>query len=681
MKALIGYSLIFFLVPICFSFAQENRENSIKAVYNINNEKVELRWAPSNYPFWQKTVESGYIIQRFTIKKNDSLLAKPTLKTLNGEVILPKALDDWEELVIKDDYAAVAAQCLYGEELNILGSESDVFSIYNKANEQISRYSLAMFSADQSIEAARYLGLYFADHDINMNESYLYRIFTPATDVSYDTALIYVDLRVPKAGLSMVDDITIEQNDNNTILLQWDINIIESDYISYEVLRRNKQSDYDFEKINEQSLIYIEKEQKKQPGSKYMIYADSVTNEGNYQYLISGKTLFGEQHIICDTLNFEMKFKESLPIPFIKDYDFINKNLNIKWDIDGREWRNTYQATLLTSESVDGEYKIVEHKKELSSFLIDSYKNIAYYKIRLKDEYGQFKESKRYMIQVIDSIPPLPPIGLKGSIDENGNVSLSWEDNSEDDLLGYKIFKSNYLGEEPSELSAKVLKENNYIEKLSLKTLNDKVHYYIAALDNNYNQSGLSDPLVLERPNNVKPDAPFIKDVVQDGNEIKVYFAKSSSPEIDKYLLYVRKNDGKFELKDISSEEKNHFVFGFDPKENSVHNLYFVIIAVNGKGMESDPSNLFMFKLNHEVKIMKLNLFTEKGDNNLLIKWDVKEEGRVKIYQKIEDEYFLVHESVNNGFYKEKKINNKRLTYLVTLITKTTIYEGIYIYD
>ena len=134
-----------------------------------------------------------------------------------------------------------------------------------------------------------------------------------------------------------------------------------------------------------------------------------------------------------------------------------------------------------------------------------------YYLIRAFDANNQTSSSFPTLAQLIDSFPPAKPVMPKATIDSIGNVTLSWTKNPEEDILGYRVFRSNFLNAEFGQQTKSAVSDTFFTEKINLKTLSKKIYYKIAAIDLNFNQSELSEALLLEKPDIMPPVPPLFQ--------------------------------------------------------------------------------------------------------------------------------------------------------------------------
>ncbi|MDD5011594.1 MAG: carbohydrate-binding protein [Phycisphaerae bacterium] len=89
-----------------------------------------------------------------------------------------------------------------------------------------------------------------------------------------------------------------------------------------------------------------------------------------------------------------------------------------------------------------------------------------------------------------DITPPDAPTGL-GALADDSIVSLDWNDNSEEDLAGYSIYRSTTSGSGYTKLNTPLLTDSNYTD--NAVTNNTTYYYIVTATDTNSNESDYSN--------------------------------------------------------------------------------------------------------------------------------------------------------------------------------------------
>jgi hypothetical protein len=90
-----------------------------------------------------------------------------------------------------------------------------------------------------------------------------------------------------------------------------------------------------------------------------------------------------------------------------------------------------------------------------------------------------------------DTTPPEAPTGLTVILPGEANVPLDWNDNSEIDLAGYNIYRSETSGSGYSKLNGSLLTSSDYTDNI---TTHDTTYYYVVtAVDTSSNESDNSN--------------------------------------------------------------------------------------------------------------------------------------------------------------------------------------------
>lgn len=90
--------ILFLILCVQNSFSQSNKAE-IKVIGRGQKDKILLRWGVTSASEWKRSLKTGFIVTRFTVKKGNQILSTPEKKVLTSSVLLPSPLEDWEDFV------------------------------------------------------------------------------------------------------------------------------------------------------------------------------------------------------------------------------------------------------------------------------------------------------------------------------------------------------------------------------------------------------------------------------------------------------------------------------------------------------------------------------------------------------------------------------------------------------
>jgi hypothetical protein len=321
-----------------------------------------------------------------------------------------------------------------------------------------------------------------------------------------------------------------------------------------------------------------------------------------------------------------------------------------------------------------GPYKVVVDNIQPNqrSVVFNQLEPSNYFTITAVGKQGNKRTSFSMLVQPVDSIPPAIPTGLKGTIDSLGIVKLSWAKNQESDMLGYRIYIAHNKANEFSPIKSAPQDENIFTDTISIKNLNSKVFYRVSALDKRYNMSELSEIITLIKPDVIPPTSPVIKSyqLQEDTKSIAIQWAKSSSEDVEKYLLY-RKLDNNSEWKLVIELDKNKDSYVDEDIEEGY--LYsYTVLARDISGLESTPSpsiSIGVKRLGLRPKIKGFYAKANKEEQRIELSWRYKEKNvaEFEIYRAKQDEPLRLFRMVHA---KTKVVYDTNMTINTTYVYK-----------
>lgn len=531
---------LFFTSSVCFS---QVTKSEIKVIARGHQDKILLRWAITSPSEWKKAIKTGFTITRYTVKKGTQILSNPEEKILTATPLLPEPLPKWADLIQKDNYAAIVAQSIYGEDFQITGqNDTSISNIIDSSDELDQRHTFGLFAADMSFEGSVLAGWGLIDKNIKQNEVYVYQVSVANVSSKVKPSSVMIGVRDYKK-LPAIDDV-IAVSDDKKVIISWDFESYKNIFTSYKIER--SEDGVTFAPITNAPIVNMNEQ--KGVSSKRLFYVDTLAqNDKTYHYKLYGISAFGEKGQISKVLTAKGIHDVFLSTR-IADYKIDKDNsVLLEWEYpkDLEDFIAGFEID--HSENEKGPYLKVSENLPPNTRQFQ-YKNLApsnYFKVIVVGKNNKRLTSQSTLVQPIDSIAPLKPIGLEGVIDSLGKVKLTWKANSEKDLLGYRILKANSENEEFVDIYKKPFEGLGYEDKVSLTLSNPKVYYRIAAEDKRYNISEMSDILVLEKPDVIPPAAPIFKDYEVAKGKVRLQWIRSYSEDVVSHYVLRKKASDK----------------------------------------------------------------------------------------------------------------------------------------
>lgn len=594
----------------------------IQVIARVQKDKILLRWAPTNAIAWKKLNTYGYIVERYTITRDNKTLETPE-KIILAKVSKPEPVEKWENLIETDDNAAIVAQAIYGEEFSVTGTDNKLETIINVSEENEQRFTFALYTIDKDFEIALKAGLGFADTTAKINEKYAYRISSnvPQNEMIIEYGGIFTGLKEYQP-LPKPMDFRAHFMDKSA-MLSWNFKIMSHMYGSYYVERSADKKN--FQRITSKPYTNLNQEN---PNNKQIFYIDSIANSIAYSYRIQGVTSFGElgpySEVISGKGKSILKYVPHLTVKDFKD----DSTVTLSWEFPEEGDNEISGFELNRSDKDDDHYTAVLKNIPAKNRSVTYNKLSAsnYFTITAIGKQGNNRTSFPMLVQPVDSVPPSKPIGLKATIDSLGVVKISWDKNKEKDLMGYRIYKSYNTNEEASQLTVSPHEPNTYEDKVVIKNLNSKVYYKIIAVDNHYNMSPYSDLLIVKKPDLIPPTSPiFTKYDIKEGTVVLAWIGSQSEDAVSQQLYRKENEQEKWELifNDASKAESYQ-----DKKTIEGSTYRYAIFATDESGLKSNPSpEMALVVPKYTVKPAVKGFYAVVNTNNKSIdlSWDYKE--------------------------------------------------------
>tara|TARA_R110000868_G_scaffold92579_4_gene256901 strand:+ start:8706 stop:10649 length:1944 start_codon:yes stop_codon:yes gene_type:complete len=539
---------------------------------------------------WKKANELGFWIERATISRNNEAVVPIERKQLVTQPLRPKPLEEWEALALQDQNVAILAQALYGDTFEVSPPGNQMGAVYAINNELEQRFTIALVAAEQNYEASKLAGWAIEDPSVIAGEKYVYSVsvaFPQQSNITINNGTVYASLDMhevlPKPiGLAGVFT-------DKKVTLSWNYNLLQHVYSNYHIER--SRDNISFEPLN--GVPIFNAQQPQETSEISMFYMDSIPNNTNFYYRIVGKTAFGETGPSSDII--QGKADETLgfvPRIYQKELPTDNKVI-LRWEFKEEGNRLIDKFQLRKANHNKGPFLTVVDNIPITAREItyNGLDRVNYFTIVAMGKNNVESESYSTLVQPVDSLPPSTPIGLKGTIDTTRVVNLSWSKNLEEDLGGYRIYRSYNPQAEFSEITQTTFKQENYTDTLSIANLNKKIYYKILAEDQRFNRSKFSKVLVLDKPDVIPPSSPILDNFEVTTDGIRIYWIPSGSLDVSSHVVY-RKTGGEQNIqweKLFESTSLQDSTF-HDSTLQDPNVFSYTVVAKDSIGLESIPA-------------------------------------------------------------------------------------------
>lgn len=203
-----------------------------------------------------------------------------------------------------------------------------------------------------------------------------------------------------------------------------------------------------------------------------------------------------------------------------------------------------------------------------------------------------------------DTTPPAAPEGLAVENPGTGTeLRLSWQPNTEGDLLGYRIYRADKEGGGYVRLGQGDVDTHEPFYIDATVSRNEEYWYYVTAVDQALNESGPSAS-VHERALDITPPAPPREvdlEELDTGQHLRLTWAPNTEDDLHAYLVYRSSSpDGPFALVDTVGKDQTAFLDGGLVQGQW---YYYYVTAQDTSGNESGPSAVVRAKPRQAVRI------------------------------------------------------------------------------
>ncbi len=599
---------LFFTIVFLFFIGNLFSQNEIVFKSKVKQNEILLRWTSAKSELFKLAIKNGYTLYRKEWNSNENP-PESFWKTdfQLSEMISTNDKNDsiWTKSFKSNSDAGILYSFCYPEKPLTKIEEENLFG-------------LTLLTCDLNPDLAKLVGLFYMDSTIEKGKNYAYKI---EINIIKKSAVILVETE-PITQLPIVNDFELK-NAEKTAEISWNFKLYQEFYSGYFIER--SEDSLNFKLLNIRPIIPMASQYEK--NKEITFYSDTSVKEGKtYWYRIAGRDHFGETggYSLMKRVFIAPVFKGEIVIDTL--FESKDNKATLNWKFTNEKDKNiSTSIQILRSDKINGNYQLLKEimPNELK-LEIDLSGRENYIKV-VSINVGGKMESWPYLVLIPDRIPPMVPDSLVGNIDRNGKVKLTWKKNVEKDLKGYRVFRTNALHEEMVEVSRHFILKNVFEDSVDIKSLTEEIYFSVNAVDSTYNNSKLSVPIKLMKPDYIPPvAAPIIAiNPNEKGNLIR--WINSTSTDVLKTEIR-RSKDGKiFEMVFTSKDSTSQFL---DTLIESETGYYYRTIVVDDAHNFSESESVYLFNskltfdikdsvnvtVNREKKFIQLNWFPLKQE-------------------------------------------------------------------
>ena len=656
--------------------AQEKPISKLKVAARYTTNGVELRVIPDRKKTLDLGLHSGFIVERANGTSSNFVEIARTKPFSEEEwaLTLQRVTTEEEKIQIEisqDFY--ISSQEKSGGKMDFSAGIADLKQ--QKADEDF-QFMVSILTAIKNAEAAKGLGLSYVDNSVQTGKSYSYRIKIIANSEVYEIKSVPVTIQTTINSNQYENKVYIKTGDTQ-------LGFVWEDHPNLSGVDIERQIKGVFKKLNNAPIYTVRGKNYK--GPKRNGYSeDSLINYQNYTYRFYAQTIFGERIKFAEVTGMPRDLTPPQK-PFLKQPKHAKPDeVHIEWEMNATIEKDFKGFAISRSEKSDGYFSLINDKllpstarKFIDRSFIKGKSN--YYLIQALDTANNVSSSFPISVTLIDSIPPVKPIFIDGKIDSTGVVTVNIQKNKENDLMGYRLYRSNSPEHEFSVIKEGFLSLDSlqnkvqtvFLDTVTLKSLTPYIYYRTEALDFNHNTSEFSEILKVKRPDIIPPTTPVFKKVRVGEDFVELGFSLSKSRDVEQQTLYRKLN-----LKDVWEQIvtlQNDQTKYVDKKVKKGTKYYYTIQAIDDSNNKSEFAIPVMGKpYDTGVRPPVENLRIQKDKNNIILSWDYK------FYTK--DTFFVIYKQNNNGdlvqyknttkFSFNDKTDREPKGYAVRVITK-----------
>lgn len=480
MKRIIILSMFAMLIAIS-AFAQGNEQKpkkeknnyQIMVTYRNYGDSVVVRWAPNDPALWLICNKYGYKLERVyedVIGKDEEGydIYKERVEPVRSEIFKPLSQEKMIERYKDEKHpqGMIATQFLYGEVNLTEGADMDgaISQILAQDEAQRMRFAYTLMAADLDPDVADAIGLRYSFKIKGTKDSTFVIRITPLVDTTImqvDPVAISIDRDNINTLQHTPSGLFIEPGDKH-IKLHWArgdrftayyiersldgktfVPLNKAPYFTSSATEEDLRGKMPPDNANADTTVM--QAAIPMPVDTYHVFLDSVENGKKYYYRVYGYDAFGDRSDYSEVISGSGEEEKPLDPPSdVKAEILSHGKIKVSW-VEPKDKKKLQGYLVAHSLSLgdDNPERIHDEilKPGTTHIIHENNKEGTYnvYYVYSIDDRGKFIRSNVAVAYISDTIPPLPPRGVKVEFDSSGLCMISWEPNIEPDVVGYKV--------------------------------------------------------------------------------------------------------------------------------------------------------------------------------------------------------------------------------------------------
>lgn len=565
-----------FLILLCLGKtvlnAQTTETDPIVITARSYSDKIVLRYFATSPQLFKVANQVGYRIEKAVAEPNKakedlnySAIANNPFKRWNEEQWTAGFNQQSKADSVETKLAGLAMGLTEESALMATGDvlSDNLKSLNETRNKLGNNFSFMILASLQSKLAAKGLGLWAEDREVQPGKNYWYRIRVNTTSADKKD-WIYISVQCNAFNPSYLKNDTLIRVVTGDKKI--DFSIPESqDYFAFFVYRKDAPNK-PFQKLTANASIQLKPEEYE--GTGRLGHVDSgLMNYQTYQYRVTVATPFADELVLGEFTAMPIDLTPP-PSPNLTIAKHIApKEIALQWNMLAKLPSDFKGFNIGRSNNDKEGFKKINDKLlppssngfKDTKFTTDE---SLYYIVEAVDTAGNSSYSFPLMVTLIDSTPPAVPVIESAVIDSVGKITIRFKPNTEKDFLGYQLMKANAADHDFSIVyqsfnDSTSEKEFVLYDSTTLNTLTPNIYYKAIAFDSHFNQSLASKIIQVKRPDTIPPISPMIIDYRITDTAIQIAYVPSESIDLKtQYLLRQEMGSNKTDTVMVSSDFK-----------------------------------------------------------------------------------------------------------------------------